>query len=207
MIIKSPVTTNLKIEKLEDLYKLKPFMESANLKINKSQIARELDVDRRTVDKYINGFHKSKHRTSSNCLTHYKDIIRELLSDENEQVFYYRRVLWQYLCDNHGYHGAYSNFCYYLSREPEFAAYFRKRLPAKSEAYIRYETPVGKQAQLDWKESLRLLTTDLGWVEVNIFVLLLSFSRYRIYRMVPTMYFSSAWMTRLRCLAVCRKRL
>ena len=45
MIIKSPVTTNLKIEKLEDLYKLKPFMESANLKINKSQIARELDVD------------------------------------------------------------------------------------------------------------------------------------------------------------------
>ena len=186
MIIKSPVTTNLKIEKLEDLYKLKLFMESANLKINKSQIARELDVDRRTVDKYINGFHKSKHRTSSNCLTHYKDIIRELLSDENEQVFYYRRVLWQYLCDNHGYHGAYSNFCYYLSREPEFAAYFRKRLPAKSEAYIRYETPVGKQAQLDWKESLRLLTTDLGWVEVNIFVLLLSFSRYRIYRMVPT---------------------
>ena len=186
MIIKSPVTTNLKIEKLEDLYKLKPFMESANLKINKSQIARELDVDRRTVDKYINGFHKSKHRTSSNCLTPYKAIIRELLSDENEQVFYYRRVLWQYLCDNHGYHGAYSNFCYYLSREPEFAAYFRKRLPAKSEAYIRYETPVGKQAQLDWKESLRLLTTDLGWVEVNIFVLLLSFSRYRVYRMVPT---------------------
>ena len=186
MIIKSPVTTNLKIEKLEDLYKLKPFMESANLKINKSQIARELDVDRRTVDKYINGFHKSKHRTSSNCLTHYKDIIRELLSDENEQVFYYRRVLWQYLCDNHGYHGAYSNFCYYLSREPEFAAYFRKRLPAKSEAYIRYETPAGKQAQLDWKESLRLLTTDLGWVEVNIFVLILSFSRYRVYRMVPT---------------------
>lgn len=186
MIIKSPVTTNLKIEKLEDLYKLKPFMKSANLKINKSQIARELDVDRRTVDKYINGFHKLKHRTSSNCLTPYKDIIRELLSDENEQVFYYRRVLWQYLCDNHGYHGAYSNFCYYLSREPEFAAYFRKRLPAKSEAYIRYETPAGKQAQLDWKESLRLLTTDLGWVEVNIFVLLLSFSRYRIYRMVPT---------------------
>lgn len=186
MIIKSPVTTNLKIEKLEDLYKLRPFMESANLKINKSQIARELDVDRRTVDKYINGFHKSEHRASSNCLTPYKDIIRELLSDENEQIFYYRRVLWQYLCDNYGYHGAYSNFCYYLSREPEFAAYFRKRLPAKSEAYIRYETPAGKQAQLDWKESLRLLTTDLGWVEVNIFVLILSFSRYRVYRMVPT---------------------
>ena len=74
MIIKSHVTTNLKIEKLEDLYKLKLFMESANLKINKSQIARELDVDRRTVDKYLHGFHKSKHRTSSNCLTPYSVI-------------------------------------------------------------------------------------------------------------------------------------
>lgn len=186
MIIKSNITTDLKIEKLEDLYKLKPFMEAANLKINKSQIARELEVDRRTVDKYINGFHKSEHRASTNCLTPYKSIIRELLSDENEQIFYYRRVLWQYLCDNHGYLGTYGNFCYYLSQEPEFAAYFRKRLPAKSDAYIRYETPSGKQAQLDWKESLKLLTTDLGWIEVNIFVLILSFSRYRVYRMTMT---------------------
>lgn len=32
------------------------------LKINKSYIARELGIDRRTVDKYINGFTKSKHR-------------------------------------------------------------------------------------------------------------------------------------------------
>ncbi len=186
MIIKSPITTDLEIKKLEDLHKLKPFMEQADLKINKSQIARELNVDRRTVDKYINGFQKSKHRSSRNCLTPYKDIIRELLSDENEQIFYYRRVLWQYLRDNHGYRGSYGNFCYYLSLEPELVSYFRKRLPARSGSYIRYETPAGKQAQLDWKESLKLLTTDLGWVDVNIFVLILSFSRYRVYRMVPT---------------------
>lgn len=186
MIIKSPITTDLKIDRLEDLHKLKPFMEASNLKINKSEIARELGVDRRTVDKYVNGFHKSEHRASSNCLTPYKDIIRELLSDENEQIFYYRRVLWQYLCDNHGYKGTYSNFCCYLSKDPAFSAYFRKRLPKSSGAYIRYETPAGRQAQLDWKESLKLLTTDLGWIEVNIFVLLLSFSRYRVYRMTMT---------------------
>lgn len=186
MIIKSPVTTNLEIRTLEDLSKLKTFMDTADLKINKSQIARELDVDRRTVDKYINGFHKSKHRSSKNCLAPYMDIIRELLSDENEQVFYYRRVLWQYLCDNHGYTGSYVNFCCYLGKVPEFDRYFKKKHPAKSDAYIRYETPAGKQAQLDWKESMKLLTTDLGWVEVNIFVLILSFSRYRIYRMTMT---------------------
>ncbi|MDQ0153081.1 hypothetical protein J2S20_001788 [Moryella indoligenes] len=103
MIIKSPIITDLKIHGLEDLYKLKTLMEATNLKINKSQIARELDVDRRTVDKYINGFHKSRCRLSTNCLTPYMDLIRELLSDENEQLFYYRRVLWQYLCDNRHY--------------------------------------------------------------------------------------------------------
>lgn len=35
---------------------LAPLLEDSTLKINKSQIARELNVDRRTVDKYINGY-------------------------------------------------------------------------------------------------------------------------------------------------------
>lgn len=183
MIIKLPIITDLEINRLEDLSKLKPIMESSKLKINRSQIARELGVDRRTVEKYINGFHKSKHRSSTNCLTPYMDTIRELLSDENEQLFYYRRVLWQYLCDNHGYTGSYSNYCCYLNAVPEFVQYFRKRRQGSSKEHIRYETTAGKQAQLDWKESMPLLTTDLGWIEVNIFVLLLSFSRYRVYRL------------------------
>ena len=183
MIIRTSIIADLRITRLEDLHKLKPLMESSNLKVNRSQIARELGVDRRTVDKYINGFQKSQHRSVDNCITPFYDIIQELLSDENEQVFYYRRVLWQYLCDNHDYTGSYPNFCHYLKLIPEFDRYFWKKNPQKAESYIRYETPAGKQAQLDWKESVKILTTDLGWIEVDIFVLLLSFSRYRVYRM------------------------
>ena len=97
MILKTNIITNLEINGLEDLHKLKPLMEHTN--INRSQIARELGVDRRTVDKYINGFKKSEHRTSSNCLSNYQEKIRELLDDENDQVFYYRRNLWRYLGD------------------------------------------------------------------------------------------------------------
>ena len=92
MIIKTSIISDLEINSLEDLHKLKPIMEATNLKVNKSQIARELNIDRRTVDKYINGFEKSKHRASTNCITPYMDTIRELLSDENQQLFYYRRV-------------------------------------------------------------------------------------------------------------------
>ena len=54
MILKSQIITDIIINNVNDLYKLKLFLEDGTLKINKSQIAKELDVDRRTVDRYIN---------------------------------------------------------------------------------------------------------------------------------------------------------
>ena len=45
MIIKNEIITDLKIRSVKDLYKLKPFMERTSLKINKSQIARELNLN------------------------------------------------------------------------------------------------------------------------------------------------------------------
>ena len=68
MILNNQIITNVKIQSVNDLYKLKPFMEDGTLKINKSQIARELGVDRRTVDKYINGYTKPKTRSSHTIL-------------------------------------------------------------------------------------------------------------------------------------------
>ena len=46
MILNNQIITNVKIKNVNDLYKLKPFMEDGTLKVNKSQIARELGVDR-----------------------------------------------------------------------------------------------------------------------------------------------------------------
>ena len=94
MILKNQIITNIKIESVNDLYKLKPFLEDGTLKINKSQIARELEVDRRTVDKYINGYTKPETRNCDDCITPFYDIIAELLSDKSQQIFYYRKVLW-----------------------------------------------------------------------------------------------------------------
>ena len=45
MIITSPVITDLNINRLEDLHKLKPLMETTNLKINKSQIVLRPDYN------------------------------------------------------------------------------------------------------------------------------------------------------------------
>ena len=187
MILKNQIITNLKIENVKDLYKLKPFLEEGALKINKSQIARELDVDRRTVDKYINGYTKPETRNRDDCITPFYEIIAELLSDRNRQVFYYRKVLWQYLVDNHGFTGVYCNFCHYLKKYPEFDSYFRKSRPSDTDnVTIRYETVMGKQAQLDWKESIPFILSSGETIDVNIFVLLLSYSRFRVYRVSLT---------------------
>lgn len=187
MILKNQIITDLEICSVKDLYKLKPFLEDSTLKMNKSQIARELDVDRRTVDKYINGYQKPHTRKTSNCITPFYDIIAKLLSDSNQQVFYYKKVLWQYLIDNHNYSGDYCNFCFYLKKYEEFDSYFRKRrFSNTNQVTLRYETDMGKQAQLDWKESIPFLLSTGEMIEVNIFVLLLSFSRYRMYKVSLT---------------------
>ena len=183
MILKHQIITDIRIQSVNDLYKLKPFLEDGTLKINKSQIARELEVDRRTVDKYINGYTKPETRNCDDCITPFYDTIAELLSDKNQQVFYYRKVLWQYLVDNHGFTGVYCNFCHYLRKYPEFDSYFRKSRPSNTnKVTIRYETPMGKQAQLDWKESIPFILSSGETIDVNIFVLLLSYSRFRVYR-------------------------
>ena len=47
MIYTQKIHTDFQIKTLEDLEKLKPFLEDGTLKVNKSQIARELGKDRR----------------------------------------------------------------------------------------------------------------------------------------------------------------
>ena len=185
MILQSNIITNLEINSLEDLYKLKPLTENSSLNINKSQIARELGVDRRTVDKYMNGFQKSKKRKKSSRLDKYYDVIQELLSEQTSQVFYYKRILWQYLLDNYELNECkYSNFCHYINSHEEFAAYFKQKRPSNAnKPVLRFETPEGKQAQLDWKENIPFVLKSGENVNINVLVLLLSFSRFRVYRL------------------------
>jgi transposase len=182
LIITKQLVTDFEIKTVKDLYKLKPLMEGTSLKINKSEIARELNVDRRTVSKYINGFKKSKTRQRTNALSSYHKIIHELLSPDNPQVFYYKHILYLYLKDNHNYKGSYRTFCECLLKVSEFNDYFKKKRPSNvNQVTVRYETAAGKQAQLDWKESIDFLLSNGDTIKVNVFVLLLSYSRFRVY--------------------------
>ncbi|MBS4933453.1 MAG: hypothetical protein KH020_19535 [Clostridiales bacterium] len=59
MIYKLNIYIDLQITSLEDLGKLKPFLENRTLKVNKSQTIRELNKARRTIDKYLKGYQKT----------------------------------------------------------------------------------------------------------------------------------------------------
>ncbi len=185
MIIKTNIYSELKINTLEDLHKLKPIMEVNNLKVNKSQIARELGVDPRTVGKYLNGYVKHTTRNRKSKIEAFEPIIKELLSKDSIQVFYYKRILWQYLKDNHGLDCAQSSFRRYISNHSEFNEYFnnRKKGHISTTSIMRYGTEKGKQAQLDWKENIEFILTTGEVININVFVLILSYSRFRVYKL------------------------
>jgi transposase len=184
MYITLNVETEFEITSLSDLPKFKQLMEHLKMKINKSKLAEELGVDRRTIDKYLNGFMPKRKREKPSKIDEYYETIAALLSEDSKQVFYYRRVLWQYLKDNHGLDCSDSSFRAYIARTPEFKAYFEeeKRI-ASPKGTVRYETPPAKQAQLDWKESIIFETKDGEQAEVNVAVLLLSYSRFRAFHL------------------------
>lgn len=185
MIIQVDIHSKIKINKLEDLHKLKLIMEENNLKVNKSQIARELGVDPRTVDKYLNGYIKSTTRNRKSKIDLFEPIIKKLLSKNSIQIFYYKRILWQYLKDNYGLDCAQSSFRRYISNHPEFNQYFniRKKGNLSKATPMRFETDKGEQAQLDWKESIDFILSTGEMITINIFVLILSYSRFRVYRL------------------------
>ncbi|MED2128120.1 IS21 family transposase, partial [Bacillus thuringiensis] len=170
---------------LSDLPNLKKLMENLKMKINKSQLSRELNVDRRTIDKYLNGFTPKGTKNKTSKIDTYYEVIAVLLSSDSKQTFYYKRVLWQYLTDNHGLKCSQSAFRAYINRKPEFKKYFDegKRIVSGHSVGARYETPPGEQAQLDWKESIRFETKSGEIVYVNVAVLLLSYSRFRVFHL------------------------
>lgn len=63
-----------------------------------------------------------------------------------------------------------TDFCYYFKTYEEFEDNFKKRRPSNTQIVtLRYETAQGRQAQLDWKESLKFLVENGEWVVANIF--------------------------------------
>lgn len=198
MIINQTINTNLEVNTLMDLSKLKELAKQTNIKVNFSEIARDLKKDRRTVIKYFNGFKKMNTKKKQSQFDEYYETIKHLLCDEY-RLFVYKSCLFNFMKDNHNMKGAASSFRRYLSKVKEFDDYFKskgaykpdntnnktlkQKQNIKSASPMRFETSPGQQAQIDWKESQEFITSDGEVLKINVFVFLLSNSRFKIFHL------------------------
>lgn len=176
------VLNQFQVNELSDLPKLRMIMEAQQMKPNFSLLARELQVDRRTIKKYYNGFTKPKTKARKSKIDSLHPVIQELLSDDTLQTFYYKANLWRYLAENHNLTISESNFRKYISNHQEFQQYFNKHhSTSKQPALLRFETEPGEQLQIDWKEDIRFTTSDGEIHSLNVFFGVLGYSRYSVY--------------------------
>ena len=146
-----------------------------NIKPNFSELARIYNIDRHTLKKHYDagGYKQRKKRLYSSKLDDFIDIIKEKL--EISGITYIG--IYQFLVDQKGYIGSYSNFKSFLkSRKLSKPKY-------KNTPHPKYETPMGKQLQVDWKEDVNITTRNGEIIKFNLFAATLGASRlhYFIY--------------------------
>ena len=173
---------DLDINGVSDLYKLGILMDTKIIdKINLSQIGRELNKDTRTIKRWINFKPEERieiTRNKPSQFDEFKDLILELL-DSKIKVFSYKRNLYKYLVDNYNMKGSESSFRAYIIKNNDINDKF-KRKNSKATPTVRFETEEGKQAQVDWKESIKFKLKNGDDIEINIFTYILAHSRYRV---------------------------
>lgn len=159
-----------------DLYQLTAelkVMDFTKSKPNYADLARKYGMDYRTVKKYHEGYKgKPRKREKPSRLDQYKELITEKLSIPRIS----RKGVYEFLIDQYGSDeiGSYSNFKAYCKKH--------KLAPSKGDALggggTRYETNPADMAQCDWKENMILTSRSGETFVVNIFHLVLKFSRY-----------------------------
>lgn len=162
-----------------------------DMKLNISQIARDQGISWPTAKKIALGETNRKIRIfkGTSKLEPYKEII-----DYKLETYQCSAVALYNLIKDKGYMGSQSLVTKYVKGKKEE---FLKK------ATIRVETTPGLQGQVDWKESFSLISRHGEKYTVNIFLFILSYSKYKyieltINRTQPTLF---------RCMTNCFKTL
>lgn len=142
-------------------------MKTMNIKPNFSVLAREYNLDYRTVKRYYEGYDgKPAHHNKKSKLLALDSVIEEKMNLKGAKV----SSLYFFLQEEYDYKGSYSNLTYYVRKT-------HKRKKQKSVGTPRYETDIGEQIQFDWVESLTMVNKYGETFEFNVFSAELSYSR------------------------------
>lgn len=136
--------------------------------INKSEMARTLQCSRQTIynrEKKLKNPATKKTVIRTSKLDAYKEII-----DTKVDKYKCKAMSIYLFIKKQGYTGGYGIVKKYI-RE-----YKNEQV---KKATIRFETIPGLQAQVDWKESMNLINRKGVTFEINIFLMILGYSRYK----------------------------
>ena len=148
----------------KDIFERIKLMKKEEIKPNYAGIARLYDCDYRTVKKYyeLDESEVVKKRDYPSKLDPYRQIIQEKL-----KLGCTAKSIYDFIRKK-GFTGKYTivkAFCKQIKSEEN------------KKATIRFETNPGLQAQVDWKEELKLVSKNGEIFTVNIFLMLLGYSR------------------------------
>ena len=157
-------------EKIERLRQELLIMKSLKIKPNYAELSRLYKFDRRTIEKYNNGYSRENlKRNKKSKLDEIKDEIKEKLELPGITI----TGLYQYFSKNKDI-GSYSNFYKYVQKH--------KLKPKKrNKVHLRYETDFGEQLQFDWKEDIKMISKHGEIFEFNIFSATLGASRLHVF--------------------------
>lgn len=150
----------------KDILERMKLMKKDQESVNYSELARRYDCDYRTIKKYFQGEDEEvrQRKIKESKLTPYKEIINQKYDAGCTAMAVYCFI------KKKGFDGSYSivkRYCH------------RRRNEETKKATLRFETNPGLQAQVDWKEKMTMFTRSGEAVEINIFLMLLGFSRMK----------------------------
>jgi transposase len=140
-----------------------------------AEIARRLDIDRKTVARCLRQEAWQPYRRAAPAQTLLTPH-RAFLEERAPAVDYSARILWQELRAHHAYAGSYETV-------KRFVRPRREEGLRASLTWTRFETPPGAQSQIDWGQA-RVLLGGRPVVR-HVFVLTLGFSRRSFYAPCP----------------------
>ena len=145
-------------------------MDSLNIKPNYAALGRQYGMDWRTVKKYHEGYRgKPKSRDKPSKLDACKEEIADKLNIKRVTV----KAAYEFMVRKYGINkiGSYTNFIAYVKKH-------KLKDNSKATGHPRVETLAGEQAQADWKEDIALVSKYGEIFVINIFHIVLGFSRF-----------------------------
>lgn len=138
--------------------------------MSKAAMARIMGCDPRTVKRYLEGYEPKKKRKFSkkSKLDQFKETIISKLEIGCTSMAIFKFI------QKDGYTGSYSLVADFVQKHKEEQI---------KKATIRFETAPGLQAQVDWKENLKIISKHGELFEVNIFLMVLGYSRTKFVKL------------------------